>query len=213
MNRRKIIISTLIIAAVGTGAYYGTTALFTDTEETTDSTFTVGTLDMDVDGNNGQEFEKFTITDIGADGTVSGGKTWTINNVGSLPGKLSFSLADLDNLENGCNEPELNDSDDTTCGDTGSGEGELGDAMTVTVLLDDGDGDETIVTSNLANASVGEYATQWNSNAGDVIIPAGDSVTVTMNWETDPASYGNEIQSDSLTFDVAFTLEQQTPTE
>jgi len=32
-----------------------------------------------------------------------------------------------------------------------------------------------------------------------------------MNWETSPADYGNEIQSDSLGFDVNFVLEQVTP--
>lgn len=212
--KRKILLSAFLIALVGGGGYAASQALFTDTETGTDSSFTVGTLDMDIDGNNGDPtaFDNFEVTNIGADGTVSGGKTWTINNTGSLPGNLSFSLADLTNTENGCNEPEA--LADASCGPTDPGE--LGDAMSVTVELDpDGTGPQaatSVVTSNLATANQSEYATQWAANAGTVEIPAGGSVTVTMNWATDPASYGNEIQSDSLGFDVSFVLEQVTPT-
>jgi len=214
--KRKILLSAFIISLVGGGGYAASQALFTDTETGTDSSFTVGTLDMDIDGNNGDPtaFDNFAVTNIGADGTVSGGKTWTINNTGSLPGNLTFALASLANAENGCNEPEA--LSDVTCANPGPTEGELGEAMTVTVLLDD-DGATgpnpatTVVTSDLATANQGVYAADWNTNAGTVEIPAGGSVDVTMNWETDPSSYGNEIQSDSLGFDVSFVLEQVTP--
>lgn len=215
--KRKILLSAFIIAVVGGGGYAASQALFTDTETGTDSSFTVGTLDMDIDGNNGDSaaFDNFEVTNIGADGTVSGGKTWTINNTGSLPGNLTLALASLVNAENGCNEPEA--LSDTTCANPGPTEGELGAAMTVTVLLDD-DGAAgpnaatTVVSSDLATANQGVYATDWNTNAGVVTIPAGGSVDVTMNWATTPADYGNEIQSDSLGFDVNFVLEQVTPT-
>ena len=205
MNR-KIIISTLIIAVVGASGYAASRALFTDTEGTNDSSFTVGTLDMDVNGNNGEEFERFDVTNIGADGTVNGGKTWTVNNTGSLPGKLTFSLASLENQENGCNEPEA--LADTTCDDPGPDQGELGNAIATIVTLDDAQ----VVSSNLATVNQDVYATDWVANAGVVTIPAGGSVVVKMNWSTDPQAYGNEIQSDSLSFDVAFNLEQVTPT-
>lgn len=210
--KRKILLSAFIIALVGGGGYAASSALFTDTETGTDSSFTVGTLDMDIDGNNGDPtaFDNFAVTNVGADGTVSGGKTWTINNTGSLPGNLTFSLASLVNDENGCNEPEA--ISDATCANPGPGEGELGDAMAVTVLLNQGLGDTSIVTSDLATASQASYSAQWNTNAGVVEIPAGGSVDVTMDWSTDPTSYGNEIQSDSLNFDVSFVLEQVTPT-
>ena len=205
MNR-KIIISTLIIAVVRASGYAASRALFTDTEGTNDSSFTVGTLDMDVDGENGTEFERFDVTNIGADGTVNGGKTWTVNNTGSLPGKLTFSLASLENQENGCNEPEA--LADTTCDDPGPDQGELGNAIATIVTLDDAQ----VVSSNLATVNQDVYATDWVANAGVVTIPAGGSVVVKMNWSTDPQAYGNEIQSDSLSFDVAFNLEQVTPT-
>lgn len=206
MDRKKLIISAAILVGVTASGYAASQALFSDTEVATDSTFTVGTLDLDVDGNNGTDFDNFSITNIGADGTVNGGKTWVINNTGSLPGELTFSMADLDNLENGCNEPEA--LVDASCDTPGSGQGDLGDAITTTVTLDG----LQVISSDLATANVGAYASQWDTNAGTVVIPAGGSATVVMNWATDPSAYGNEIQSDSLTFDLAFSLVQVDPT-
>lgn len=202
--KAKILASVILISAVIAGGYAASQALFQDTETSTNSSFTVGTLDLDVEGKNG-ESDRFDVTNIGADGTISGGKTWTINNTGSLPGVLSFSLENLSNTENGCNEPES--TVDTTCGNPGENEGELGNAISTNVLF----GNESILTSNFATENQGAYAAAWENQ--EVVIPAGQSVEVTMNWSTSPENYGNEIQSDSLTFDVAFTLEQVNPNQ
>ena len=209
MNGKKILISSLIIAAVSIGGYYGSQALFTDTETSTTAKFTVGTLDLDVDGNNGQAFDNFQVSNIGADGTLEGGRTWTINNTGSLPGRLTFALADLVNYENGCNEPEA--LIDDSCETPGPGQGDLGPVVNATVLLND----KVAVTANLADSSMGAYESQWLTNLtpGERIIPPGGSVTVTMNWTVDHDSYGNEIQSDSLDFDTVFTLDQVAPVQ
>ncbi|HQM15914.1 MAG TPA: hypothetical protein PLM16_01760 [Candidatus Woesebacteria bacterium] len=207
MNHKQVLISALIIATVGVGGYFGTQALFSDTETSTTANFTVGTMDLDVSGKNGTAFDSFLVQNIGADGTVEGGKTWTINNVGSLPGRLTFALQGLANYENGCNEPEA--LADTTCANPGTGEGELGNYLQTVVKLNDA----TIVTSNLADANGGSFESQWlaNTTPGDRIIPPGGSATVTMNWAIDHDAYGNEIQSDNLDFDVVFTLEQVSP--
>lgn len=209
MNGKKILVSSLIIAAVSIGGYYGSQALFTDTETSTTAQFTVGTLDLDVDGNNGQAFDNFQVTNIGADGTLEGGKTWTINNTGSLPGRLTFALDNLVNYENGCNEPEA--LVDDTCSDPGPGEGETGVVANVVVSLND----TAVINSNLSDLSQADYETQWLANLtpGDRIIPPGGSVTVTMNWNIDHDSYNNEVQSDSIEFDTVFTLDQVAPVQ
>lgn len=210
MKNKKILLAAALLAVVGFVGYQATTALFTDTERTEDSTFTAGTLDMNVDGNNGTAFDNIVVGNIGADGTVSGSKTWTINNTGTVPGELAFQMLELRNYENRCNEPEA--LVDTTCGDPqdvndlGLGLGELGNAVSTVVKV----GDTQYVASNLATANQGEYKTQWDA-APTVTIPAGGSVTVTMDWATNPASYGNEVQSDSLDFDLQFDLTQVTP--
>lgn len=209
MNGKKILISSFIIAAVSAGGYFGSQALFTDTETSTTAQFTVGTLDLDVDNNNGQAFDNFEVSNIGVDETLEGGRTWTINNTGSLPGRLTFALDNLVNYENGCNEPEA--LVDTTCSDPGPGEGDMGPVVDVTVLFND----QLVVTSDYAEASQPSYEAQWLSNLsnGDRIIPPGGSVTVTMNWVVDHDSYGNEVQSDSLEFDTVFTLDQVAPVQ
>lgn len=209
--KKKILLTVLLLVAVGVGGYRLTQALFSDTETSADNTFTAGTLDLSVDGNNGTAFDSIVVDNLGADGTISGTRTWTINNSGSLPGTLSFSVIDLINFENGCNEPEA--IVDETCANPGPGEGELGDAISTTVVLNDGTTTTTVVNSDLATANASQYASQWNTNAAETVIPAGGNVTVTMNWSTDPESYGNEIQSDSLTYNVQFDLEQVTPNE
>ena len=202
-SKAKILVSLMVISLVGYSGYRASLALFSDTETNTESSFQAGTLDLDVDSNN-QGFDSFQVSNIGTDGTVSGGKTWTITNVGSLPGILTFSVDTLVNRENGCNEPES--KADTTCDSPGDGQGELGNALSTTVRVNG----SQVVASNLATANQGQYASQWDS-AGQVIIPAGQSVEVNMNWETNPSQYGNEIQSDGLSFDIGFLLTQVQP--
>ena len=76
--KKKILLSVLIIAAISGATFAATRAFFTDRETTTGNQFTVGTLDLSVDGNNGTSAEPFVIEGIGESGDISGGKTWTI---------------------------------------------------------------------------------------------------------------------------------------
>jgi len=213
MNPKKLLLGLLVLALGAMTVRNLTSALFTDTERTEDSTFTAGTLDINVDEHDGTVFDNIVVSNIGVDGTVSGGKTWTINNTGSVPGNLVMRVMSVVNNENGCNEPES--LVDETCDDPGPDQGELGGVVTTAVILDDDatgpNASVTVANSTLATADADQYLSQWNANAGVVTIPAGGSLTVTMNWSNDPASYGNEIQSDSLTFDVQFDIEQVTP--
>jgi len=206
MNNKKVLLAILGVGAIGATGVVATRALFSDVEQSASNVFTAGTLNMTVGGADGTAFEEFSFTNLGVDGQVSGGKTWTIVNTGTVPGELTLSMNNLVNDDNGCNEPEA--IVDNTCG---AGEGDLGAATTTTILLDTGAGDVPVVSANLATASQALYASQWVSNAGTVTIPAGGSVDVTMNWATDPSTYGNEIQSDGLTFQLQFDLVQVIP--
>lgn len=215
MNK-KILLAVVLIGGIATiGGIAATSALFTDTETNTANTFTAGTLNLTVGGTDGTAFESFNLDNLGVDGQVVGGKTWTIVNTGSVPGELTLSMNDLINNDNGCNEPEA--LMDTTCGNPGPNEGELGANMIAKILLDtDGAGPAQateVVSTTLATANQGEFASQWVSNAGVVTLPAGGQATVTMNWATDPQSYTNVIQSDSLGFGLQFDLVQVVPQE
>lgn len=216
MNK-KVLLAILAVGGLATiGGVAVTSALFSDTETNTANTFTAGTLNMTVGGADGTAFESLNLANLGVDGQVTGGKTWTIVNTGTVPGNLTFKMNELVNNDNACNEPET--ILDTTCGNPGPGQGELGVNMTVKVYLDtnitDGITPTTpVVDTNLATANQGEYASQWvANNPGPVTIPAGGSVNVTMNWSTDPATYTNVIQSDSTTFGLQYDLLQVVPT-
>lgn len=196
--KKKILISLIVIAGVGTAGFAATRAFFQARVQSTDSSFTVGTLDLSV--NDKQEaVDNFVVEGVGASGNISGSKTWTVKNVGTLPGRLYFSLANLNNQENDCNRAEA--ADEAACqADT---IGELGGVVSAKVSVNG----TTMVETALANANQDDYATQWNSKP-EIIIPAGESVEVTMGWSASQSDYNNSIQSDSLTFDTVFDLVQ-----
>ncbi len=213
MKKKPLIIAALVVGLLGAGTFVASRALFSDTEQSADNTFAVGTLDMSVGGANGTAFDSINISNVGVNGTVTGTKTWVINNSGSVPGNLTFQVNDIKNYENGCNEPEaLADSTcDPALADDGT-IGEFGGELAVSVKINQGSGyGSNVISSTMANANQSEYASQWVTNAGTVTIPAGGSVSVKMDWANDPMTYGNEIQSDSLEYGLQFDLLQVVP--
>ncbi len=210
--KKKVLLFLVVIGVFVGGGYALTQALFSDTETSASNTIAAGTLDMTVDGENGTAFDSIAVENVGATGTDSGEKEWTIRNAGTVPGTLSFGVNSVTNTENGCNEPEL--VTEPAC--EADNEGELGAATTAIVKIDtdsDGDYDEedAIATTTLATANQGVFASSWTTNAGVVTIPAGETKKVKMFWSNDPTAYGNEIQSDALAFEVQFNLTQVTP--
>jgi len=199
---RKILISLVLITAFGGLGYAVTQAFFTDRETVTGSKFTVGTLDMAVGDENGTINQPFVVTNIGASGNIADGKTWQIKNVGTLPGRLFFKFDNVVNAENGCNEPEL--ATETTC--EADNVGEVGQTLKVKVSLD---GTDVLSGKTLSGADASTYGPAW-SELPSVIIPAGGSKTVGVSWSASENDYGNEIQSDELSFDAVFNLVQLT---
>jgi len=206
--KKGIIRNLIVIVGVAAVGLASTQALFRDVEQSQQGVFVVGTLDMTVK-EGGEVAESIVVNNIGESATTNGGKTWTINNVGSLPGKLTFKLENVQNFENGCNEPES--LVDASCNDPGESEGELGQSISTVVSLDQGEGFQPVVAANLASDQANQYFDQWQANAGRVIIPASGSVDVKFEWSADQYSLGNEVQSDSIMFDVVFELEQIVP--
>ncbi len=205
-----ILKSLFLLSLVGVIGFMATQALFIDRETSQESSFVVGTLDMTVGGPGSEQAESIQVNGVGAQNLVSGGKSWTINNVGSLPGKFSFELQNIKNIENGCNEPES--LEDTSCGTPGDGQGELGAVILTTIkVTEPNQAERTIFSSNLSTENADEYQTFWKNNAGTVTIPAGKSLILTMEWSTQNSQFGNEVQSDSVLFDLVFNLNQVLP--
>jgi hypothetical protein len=200
MKNKKILISVLLIALVGIGSYSAISAFFSARQTVTDSTFTVGTLDMSVTGDNNVANEPFVVSNIGASGGISGGKTWTIRNTGSLPGRLFFRLQNVVNAENGCNVPEQ--QTEPAC--AADNLGEMGAVLQTVISLD---GNPVITGKTLSTADAATYGPAWSA-LDNVIIDAGASKTVRLAWSADENAYGNEIQSDSVGFNADFRLVQ-----
>lgn len=197
-NKKKLYLSVAIATLTLGAAVAGTYAYFTAQRTVTASKFTTGTLDMNVD-SNGNLLEPFVIENMGENGNISGTKTWTVRNTGTLPGKLLVRLQGVDNKENGCNDQEkaaeLNCEADNL--------GELGNVVNLKVALDGADK----VESTLATANEAKIGQDWNALT-PIIVNAGESKTITAHWAADENSYGNEVQSDSVGFDMNFRLIQ-----
>ncbi len=206
--KKVLLIAGISVAVLG-GGLLVTQALFSDAEKSADNTIVSGTMDLSVDGKNGTAFDSIDIENVGVTGTTSGEKEWTVNNIGSLPGTLTLSMNKISNDENGCNEPEL--EVETSC--AGDSIGELGGSTGVVVKIDsDADGnyeeEQAVITSTLATSNQSSYAQQWTANAGTVSVAPGESKKVKLFWTIDSNSYGNEVQSDSTSFQVQFNLTQ-----
>lgn len=201
--KKRILLSVIILSAVIGGTFLVTRAFLRASQTATGSKIVVGTLDMDVDGNRGTLIDPFVVENIGNEGNITGSKTWTVNNTGTLPGRLYFRLNDVINYDNACNEPES--LDDTTCGDPGADEGELGSKLTFKVYL----GDELVSTTNLTKEDMSTIRQTWNTLPA-VLISAGGNQQVKVEYSASENDYGNEVQSDSVTFDARFDLVQTT---
>jgi predicted ribosomally synthesized peptide with SipW-like signal peptide len=202
-NKKKLWLSITVVAAVIALGVAGTYAYFTAIRTASTNRFTMGTLDLSVTDAADKVNEPFVIDNMGTDGRISGSKTWTIRNTGSLPGRLLVNLRNLKNFEGDCNDQEK--AMEPAC-DPNTETGELGEKITLLMSLDGADR----VSGLLTTVNQSKFGTDWNALENALItIPAGGTKTVTFHWDTPETGYGNEIQGDSLSFDTNFRLIQQ----
>lgn len=201
---RRVILAALILGLFLSAGVYGSQALFSARTQNPGGSFAVGTLDLAVSGEGGAGSESFSIDNLGATPEASGQKVWKIKNTGSLPGRLTLAVAKYANLENGCNDQEK--SVDETCGQPGSGEGELGAAIWGRVLIA---GQEVVPWAKIFKDE-SELNRVWSS-VPPVVLTAGQILVLTLDWKVGDQDYGNEIQSDGLSFNLLINLEQARP--
>lgn len=197
-NMNKVIASLLMIGVVAAMAGAGTFAYFTDTE-TTQGTFTAGTLDLVVDGMNGVK-TNFEIENV----QPSYNESCEVNltNIGTCDGYLSIWMENLTDDDNGCTVPEAA-VPDNSCGPNGGGE--LSQNLYIVIQ------DETVspvhvyYDDTLANFAATHSNQSTQLDLGD--LDAGESRDITFGYYV-PSNVGNIIQSDSSTFDVVVDLLQ-----
>ena len=235
---KKIIFSVAIIAAVAAIVIGGTTAYFSDTETSTDNTFTAGAIDLLVDsqcsyngnisncvGTWGQSDGKnivnekfFSFADLKPGDFGENTISLHVNN------NDAYMCAIIDNMidnDNGLTEPEAEDGDTTG----GAGQGELADYLHFFAWADDGDniwnGEPTLFDNIEGPASDildgVAYPIYTPQNAP---FPGGQTGWIGIYWcfgnittpagvlTCDGSGVNNLSQTDSLSADISFYVEQ-----
>lgn len=195
LNRRKVLGSLGALGAASAVGAGGTYAMLSDTEQSTDNSLTMGTLNL---RTNGTETATTTLS-AGNLGTGTSGKaSTTVNNVGTLDGVLNFDVGSITNNENGVvNDPEADDPDENV------GSGELSQYVTLRLGYDNNNNgnlnsDEVVVEGALD----GMENVQFNPK---VPLSANNTKDFIVEWQID-SDAGNEVQSDSVEVDFTFEL-------
>jgi predicted ribosomally synthesized peptide with SipW-like signal peptide len=194
--------SLMTIAVVGALVAGGIYAYFSDTETSSGNTFTAGTLDLNLDGGN-INVVKFTVDDVKPGD--SDGATWTVANVGNIPGYLDLESISVSEAIGTTTDPEL--ADEPTSSDTT----QLGNYLLVHIFIDTNNngswdtGETDIFGTNAAPAAINTIA---GSYALDLSLAAsGGTNYITLLWSVGTAT-DNRIQGDSVTLDITFELQQ-----
>lgn len=203
----KIIKSFMIIAVISIFAVVAARAYFSDSETSDGNTFSSGTLDLNVDGDN-TNVVKFNIVNlIPGD---QGGAVYRLKNVGSIPGYLDFHDIVVTNQENGLLDPE------TEAGDITPGTGELQDLMSYSLFRDyDCNGNFASYMGDYYIYGVFEVSTPLGLILPDydlnIPLAAGEEICVASQykWYSNGA-LDDRGQSDSAELDMTFELGQTT---
>ncbi len=197
MNKRLSILGTLtlIAALVGIGAF----GAFFDTETSNDNTFTAGSLNLTLDGNDGTNVVKWTVGPM-VPGNQPTGK-FVLANTGNVPGYLDLEKIVVTSAENGIIEPEA------SAGDVSTSDGELEDVLNLTLYHDKNcDGYYSAGDVYIFNGKVGTIAANYNSN---ISVPAGGSVCVMGVYDWWDTADDNKAMTDSFELDFTFELGQK----
>jgi len=210
MNAKGILMSILMIGVVAMAAGAGTFAYFSDTETSTENTFTAGTLDLTLsnDGTTYTDGVTATWTASNMKPGDTGVDTLYIKNAGSISGYIDLSGIGVTDAEG------ANPESETT--------GVMSDDLKIQLWIDT-DGDEVVDVDgagNLLEESVYPAAAIGAPDPGmatidgiassydlDEPISAGSVINLTMKWEL-PTGTGNDVQGDSVTLEMTVELDQ-----
>jgi len=188
---KKILASIFMVSMLAFAMGWGTYSYFSDTETSSGNTFSAGTLDLKVDGEDDPLPIYFNVGDVKPGD--SGSCTIALKNDGTKGGTAKIHIKKVVNSEGVNPEPET-DKDEP---------GDLGRFLVLKIWYDaEGDGfenDDLIITDEV-------------NDLNSVLTPlgtlgAGQTRNVKIDWEL-PNSVGNDVMGDIVTFDIEFSLEQ-----
>lgn len=216
---KKILASMVIVAVASMLLGAGTYSYFSDTETSTGNTFTVSTSSPDLilqwpvppynDPNREYDDEtgRLLPTLFDVDDLKSGASGETIvhvNNYGTVNGTLYFNIINLENDENICIDPEQKTGDNPS-----STEGELGGHLLITVLYGDEGWPRSAYYKAIDNVPLNDLEDN-PQELGELVFEGQglDGKDVIIQW-TLPTSTTSIVQSDTVTFDIVFILNQK----
>jgi predicted ribosomally synthesized peptide with SipW-like signal peptide len=207
---KKVLISLSIIGAVAAIAIGATVAYFSDIETSSGNTFTAGTLDLKVGGQDGSNVVHIVLDNIYPGWSKE--YRWTLKNAGTLDGILWFEVTNIVNKDNGVIEPEQGAPDED-----GTELGELGAKMTHKINFFR-PGTYFDASRPRDGSQTGPTITHWaniNYLAGhkwyyENILKSEEEKDLCIVLKLD-SSVGNCVQGDSVEFDIVFHLDQVTP--
>jgi len=216
---KKILASMLIIAVASMLLGAGTYSYFSDTETSTGNTFTVSTASPNLivwwpvppynipatryDDDTGDPLPAV----ISVDNLLprdSGETICHVNNIGDVNGTLYFNIINLENDENICIDPEQKEGDNPS-----STEGELGEHLLITVLYGDEGWPRSAYYTAIDNVPLNDL--EDNPQLLGELVYEGqglDGKDIIIQW-TLPTSTTSIVQTDTVTFDIVFILQQK----
>jgi predicted ribosomally synthesized peptide with SipW-like signal peptide len=247
LSRRRMLGGLGVVGLASAGAGLGTTAYFNDVEAFVGNNLTAGSLDLFVhvdyeeDQGSYAQYDIETVLNGNTVGEAIEGDPLRIEVDDAKPGdsgegELCFSVVDnpaylwvcgalTANDQNGVTEPEGDALEEMF--ETPPGEGQLADAMVVTLsYCTEGEEGETVMGDEIVSGSLrevllalrngvpldgeGDGAAPLDGRApfeGVATVEETAETCVCLTWEI-PTSVGNEIQTDSVMFDIDFYAEQ-----
>lgn len=189
MNKR-ILLAVLSIAVAAALVGVGTYAWFTDTASSTGNKFTAGTMNLQVDNGSGYGEALTAMSYANIAPGFDQSKTYILRNDGSVNGDLTLTPSNFVDLDSGkaSAEPANGVRNEAVDG------ADMGENLDLVVTV----GSTTLYTGTLEG-----FATHAAFDLGSVA--AGASVSLTFHATVD-GSVGNELMTDSASFDAAYSL-------
>jgi predicted ribosomally synthesized peptide with SipW-like signal peptide len=192
------LVLAMILSAVGTGAW------LSDQEKSTGNSFVAGSLNLTVDGKEGNDVIHITRTNLVPypAWSHSNGGQWILKNTGTIPGKFDVTINNIVNSENTITTPEA------VAGDRSTDQGELGGLMYGKFM------ENPDATNPSMGWTGGPVFNSFNTAEGQtvqgIVLQPGQSIVVYLDleWDTHPDLIDNTAQGDGLSFDVMFNFNQ-----
>ncbi|MFB6104377.1 MAG: hypothetical protein ABEJ57_04735 [Halobacteriaceae archaeon] len=194
-SRRGFLGAVATVGLLGIGVGAETAGRFSDSVADVDNVLNAGTVNLALNGAE-TSVQILSASDIapGASGTAA----ITVENTGVFNAYIDVQAATVGNAENACVGNE--GSTDSTCGDPGVGTGELQQYLETEAYFLNGPTlwNRTPLASEPTEGQVYDL---------DYQLPPGGSDEFVLNWWL-PDTAGDDSQSDSITLELRFRLDQ-----